>query len=89
MPLEKPFCFPQQAINNDVPVNLELMITFNKKETPDVRNKSRIGDFSIVFQTKEVAIEGQTIEWRYKDKTCRDADYDTLKQKVSVTLTSN
>jgi len=89
MPLEKPFCFPQQAINNDIPVNLGLMITFNKKDAPDVRNESRSGDFSIVFQSREVAIEGQTIEWRYKDKTCRDADYEALKQKVSVTLGSN
>lgn len=82
----KTFVKPMRAINNDLPVNLLVMSTFNKKDNKDVRNRDENGNskmsYSIVFSEPTVAKAGQTIEWRYADETCRDQDFDELEAEI-------
>jgi hypothetical protein len=82
----KTFVKPTRAINNDVPVNLLVMSTFNKKDNKDVRNRDENGQpkmsYSIVFSEPTVAKAGQTIEWRYASEACRDQDFDELESEI-------
>jgi len=85
MAIEAPkyFVFPTRAIDNSLPVNIVEMGTFNKIDKPDVRNRNKTS-YSIIFQRSEVAKDGQTLEWRYKSRECRDQDYEDLKAVVNL-----
>ena len=85
------FIFPTNAIDNNTPVNIVIMSTFNRITNFDVHNLDPDTGkpqktFSITFSPNPVSKQGQIIEWRYRDEVCRDADYDSLKAKVSVTI---
>ena len=80
----KPFVYPVRAINNDSPVNLKTIATFNKVDKNDVRNNKK--SFSIIFQTSDVMSDSPPIEWRYLDKDLRDLDYKELKDRVSTPI---
>ena len=86
------FVYPSLAINNDIPVNIVVLPTFNRIDKPDVRNLDENGKpkttYCIIFSPNPVNKNGQTITWEYDDETCRDADYNSLKAKVSTTLGS-
>lgn len=86
----KVYVEPTRAIDNDIPVNLLVMSTFTRKDSKDVRNRNQDGSpkmtYSILFSEPTVAKAGQSIEWRYKDRTCRDQDYEELKAKVVEVL---
>lgn len=80
----KPFVFPVRAIDNQLPVNLKIMSTFNKVDKNDVRNGRK--NYSIIFTSTEATNNAPHIEWRYTDQNLRDLDYTELRDRVSTPL---
>lgn len=82
----KSYVQPTRAIDNDVIVNLLVMSTFDKLDKKDVRNRDENGnpkmEYSIIFSKPTVSKAGQSLEWRYNDKNCRDLDFEELKAEV-------
>lgn len=82
---DKNFVFPVRAINNDLPVNLKIMSTFEKVDKTDVRNNLR-KSYSIQFKSSEAPNNAPNVEWRYDSKELRDLDYKELKDRVATPL---
>lgn len=81
---KRKYIFPSRAIDNTLPINIDIMSTFNKVDKPDVVNKRTT--YCISFQRSEVSKDGPTLEWRYKRQVDRDADYDEVRSRISLTL---
>ena len=84
--LEKPFILSELGLADQAPVNYNLMKSFAKLDKDDVRNVK--GKHCIVFQSGEAHQAGQTIEWRYPDKECRDKEYSNIVAKISLPLST-
>lgn len=85
--LEKPFITPDRALEGQQPINFNHMKSFEKFDKKDVRNNNEV-DYCILWVPAEAHQAGQSIEWRYADKACRDSDYNALLAKISVPLSS-
>ena len=83
--LEKPFIMPDLALEGQQPVNYNHMKSFAKLDKDDVRNSNE-KTYCILWVPNEASQVGQSIEWRYKDKACRDSDYNSLIAKISIPL---
>jgi 2-methylcitrate dehydratase PrpD len=85
--LEKPFITPDRALENQQPINFNHMKSFDKTDKVDVKN-GNAKSYCILWVPAEAHQAGQSIEWRYADKACRDSDYNALLAKISVPLGS-
>ena len=85
--LEKPFILPIRALDDQTPINYNLFKTFQKKTSTDTKNRNK-QTFSIVWTPNEAMQAGQTVEWRYADEGCRNADYSDLIEKISLPLST-
>lgn len=84
----KTFVVPTMAENNDIPVNMREIVHFAKNDGTEIRTSDK-NRYKILFFTKEVAKEGQSIEWSYKTKKCRDSEFSALIEIFSVPLIPN
>jgi len=81
----KTFVLPTQAINNEIPVNMHQIAHFAKHDGTEIRT-AKENRYKILFFTREIAKEGQSIEWTYKTKACRDSEFSLLIEIFSVPL---
>lgn len=79
--MKRTFLFSTRAINNSLPVNIEVMSTFNPVDKKDVRNNKT--QYCIIFQKSEVAKEGQSLTWRYASQELRDLDYWDVRNLIA------